>query len=165
MCLALPATNDTMMRLEKYMITGQARWVADFNESFLNYREGDVTFDLFIAGNTRSKGFILSRLFSFLLNPNYDVGFFAISLDEESEPNDRRLRKWILAVKSCMQKHEMKWAWLMLVGQSPSDSVKKCIKEAQDRTVGVAYADASSRQVISADAYLGRQLKKYVKIK
>jgi hypothetical protein len=165
MCLALPATNDTIMRLEKYFLTGKARWVADFNESFLNYREGDVEFDLFIDGNTRSKGFILSRLFSFLLNPNYDVGFFAISLDEDSEPNDRRLRKWILAVKSCMQKHEMKWAWLMLVGQSPSDSVKKCIKEAQDRTVGVAYADASSRQVISADAYLGRQLKKYVKIK
>jgi hypothetical protein len=153
------------MRLEKYMITGQARWVADFNESFLNYPVGDVTFDLFIAGNTRSKGFILSRLFSFLLNPNYEVGFFAISLDEGSQPNDRRLRKWILAVKSCMQKHEMKWAWLMLVGQPPSDSVKKCIKEAQDRTVGVAYADTSSRQVISADAYLGRQLKKYVKIK
>ena len=165
MCLALPVTNDTMMRLEKEMMTGQARWVADFNESFLDYREGDVKFDLFIAGNTRSKGLILSRLFSFLLNPNYEVGFFAISLDEENEPNDRRLRKWILAVKSCMQKHEMKWAWLMLVGQSPSESVKKCIKEAQDRTVGVAYADASSRQVISADAYLGRQLKKYVKIK
>ena len=165
MCLVLPATNDTVMRLEKYFLTGQARWVADFNESFLNYREGDVKFDLFIAGNTRSKGFILSRLFSFLLNPNYEVGFFAISLDEESEPNDRRLRKWILAVKSCMQKHEMKWAWLMLVGQSPSESVKRCVKEAQDRTVGVAYADASSRQVISADAYLGRQLKKYVKIK
>ena len=165
MCLALPATNDTMMRLEKEMMTGQARWVADFNESFLNYRVGDVKFDLFIAGNTRSKGFILSRLFSFLLNPNYEVGFFAILLDEESELNDRRLRKWILAVKSCMQKHEMKWAWLMLVGQSPSESVKKYIKEAQDRTVGVAYADASSRQVISADAYLGRQLKKYVKIK
>jgi hypothetical protein len=165
MCLALPATNDTMMRLEKYMITGQARWVADFNESFLNYQVGDVTFDLFITGNTRSKGFILSRLFSFLLNPNYEVGFFAISLDEESEPNDRRLRKWILAVKSCMQKHEMKWAWLMLVGQTPSESVKKYIKEAQDRTVGVAYADVSTRKVISADAYLGRQLKKYVKIK
>ncbi len=165
MCFALPATNDTMMRLEKEMMTGQARWVADFNESFLNYHVGDVAFDLFIAGNTRSKGFVLSRLFSFLLNPNYDVGFFAISLDEESEPNDRRLRKWILAVKSCMQKHEMKWAWLMLVGQSPSESVKKLIKEAQDRTVGIAYADASSRQVISADAYLGRQLKKYVKIK
>jgi len=53
----------------------------------------------------------------------------------------------------------------MLVGQSPSESVKKYIKEAQDRAVGVAYADASSRQIISADTYLGRQLKKYVKIK
>ena len=153
------------MRLEKEMMTGQARWVADFNESFLNYRVGDVTFHLFIAGNTRSKGFILSRLFSFLLNPNYEVGFFAISVDEESEPNDRRLRKWILAVKSCMQKHEMKWAWLMLVGRSPSDSTKKCIREAQDRAVGVIYADVNTKQMIAADTYLGRQLRKFVKIK
>jgi len=165
MCLALSATSDTITRLEKQMMTGRARWVADFNESFLNYRVGDVAFDLFIAGNTRSKGFILSRLFSFLLNPNYEVGFFAISLDEQSEPNDRRLRKWILAVKSCMEKYEMKWAWLMLVGQSTSESAKKCIREARDRAVGVAYADVSSGQIICADTYLGRQLGRNVKIK
>lgn len=165
MCSALAAPNDAIMRIEKQMMTGRARWIADFNESFLNHRVDDVTFDLFIAGNTRSKGFILSRLFSFLLNPNYEVGFFAISLSQESEPNDRRLRKWILAVKSCMQKYEMKWAWLMLLGESPSDSVKKCIKEAQDRVVGVAYADMSSGQMTCAETFLGRQLKKYVKVK
>ena len=157
-------SEDAIGKLEKAMMKGKGRWVADFDESFLKYRVGDVTFDLFISGNTRVKGFILSRLYSFLLNPNYEVGFFAISTGEENEPNPRRLRRWILAVKSCMQKSEMKWAWLVLVGRSPSDPVKKFIQEATDPDVGVAYVDTESGQITSADTYLGRQLKKYLKV-
>lgn len=146
------------------MMKGGGRYVADFNESFRSYRVGDVTFDLFISGNTRVKGFILSRVFSFFLNPNYDVGFFAISTGPGNEPNPRRLRKWILAVKSHMEKSQMNWAWLTLVGEGLNDSIKKCIREATDSKVGVAYADIGSRQVISAETYLGRQLRKYVKL-
>jgi len=157
--------EDTITRLEKQMMSGRGRWVADFNESFRWYREGDVMFDLFISGNTRMKGFLLSRFFSFFLNPNYEVGFFAISTDRENEPNPRRLRKWILTVKSCMRKREMKWAWLTLVGHSLSDSSRKCVQEATDPSVGVAYMDVDSRDVVSANTYLGRQLKKYVRIK
>lgn len=156
--------EDALARLEREMMKGKGRWVADFNESFRNYRVGDVAFDLFISGNTRVKGFIFSRLFSFFLNPNYEVGFFAIMTDTESEPNPRRLRKWILAAKSRMEKSEMKWAWLLLLGQGLSDSVKKYVREATDPKVGVAYADVTSRQIVSADTYLGRQLRKYVKI-
>lgn len=156
--------EDTITRLEKEMMKGRPRWVADFNESFRGYRVGDVTFDLFISGNTRVKGFLLSRFFSFFLNPNYEVGFFAISTGQENEPNPRRLRKWILAVKSCMTKSEMRWAWLALLGQFPSDSARKCVQEATDPNVGVAYIDLGSRQVIAAETYLGRQLKKYVKL-
>ena len=161
---SLIISEDAIGKLEKAMMKGKGRWVADFDESFLKYRVGDVTFDLFISGNTRVKGFILSRLYSFLLNPNYEVGFFAISTGEENEPNPRRLRRWILAVKSCMQKSEMKWAWLVLVGRSPSDPVKKYIQEATDPDVGVAYVDTESGQITSADTYLGRQLKKYLKV-
>jgi len=160
----LNSIEDTVTRLEKEMMSGRGRWVADFNESFRWYREGDVMFDLFISGNTRMRGFLISRLFSFFLNPNYEVGFFAISTNTENEPNPRRLRKWILAVKSSMRKREMKWAWLALLGPSLSDSVRKCVQEATDPAVGVAYVDIGSRHIVSADTYLGRQLKKYVKV-
>lgn len=161
---ALNSIQDAVARLEKEIMTGRPRWVADFNESFRNYRVGDVTFDVYISGNTRMKGFLISRFFSFFLNPNYEVGFFAISADPDNEPSPRKMRKWILAVKSVMKQSEMKWAWLALVGQSPSESAKKCVQEASDPTVGVAYIDVDSRQVISADTYLGKQLKKYARI-
>jgi hypothetical protein len=161
----LDAVENTIAGLEKELMKGRGRFVADFNESFRRYRVGDVTFDVFISGNTRMKGFLLSRMFSFFLNPNYEVGFFAISTDRDNEPNPRRLRKWILTVKSCMTKSDMKWAWLALVGESPSDSVKKSVQEATDPAVGVAYIDVDSRQIISAETYLARQLKKYVKIR
>jgi len=160
----LDAVEDAIAKLEKEMMRGRGRWVADFNESFRAYRVGDVTFDVFISGNTRMKGFLLSRMFSFFLNPNYEVGFLAISTDPQNEPSPRKLRKWMLAVKSGMRKSEMKWAWLTVVGQFSSDSARRCVQEARDPAIGVAYIDVNSRQVISADTYLGRQLKKYVKV-
>jgi hypothetical protein len=156
--------EETINKLEKEMMKGRGRWIADFNESFRNYRVGDVAFDTFISGNTRVKGFIFSRVFSFFLNPNYEVGFFTVSTDLENQPNPRRLRKWILAVKSCMEKSEMKWSWLVVVGEGLSDSVRKCVQEATDSKVGVAYLDIASREVVSADTYLGRQLKKYIRV-
>jgi hypothetical protein len=160
----LRPTQDAITTLEKEMMIKKGRWVADFNESFRNYRVNDVRFDVFISGNTRMKGFLLSRFFSFLVNPNYEVGFFAISIDASNEPSPKRLRKWILAVKACMEKSGMKWAWLTLVGGPVRDSTRKCIEQATDSAVGVAYVDTESRQIICADTYLGRQLKKYVKV-
>lgn len=160
----MKATQDAITTIEKDMMTKKGRWVADFDESFRNYRINDVRFDLFISGNTRMKGFLLSRLFSFLVNPNYEVGFFAISIDASNEPNPKRLRKWILAVKACMEKSGMKWAWLALVGGPAEESTRKCLEQATDSAVGVAYVDTESRQIICADTYLGRQLKKYVKV-
>lgn len=156
--------EETINKLEKEMMKGRGRWIADFNESFRDYREGDVTFDLFISGNTRVKGFILSRVFSFFLNPNYEVGFFTVSTDLENQPNPRRLRKWILAVKSCMEKFEMNWSWLVIVGEGLSDSVRKSVQEATGSKVGVAYLEIGSREIVSADTYLGRQLKKYIRV-
>jgi len=161
--LALNA-QEAINKLERELMKGRGRWVADFSESFRNYRVGDVTFDLFISGNTRVKGFIFSRVFSFFLNPNYEVGFFALSTGRESPPNPRRLRKWVLTVKSCMERSNMKWSWLVVVGEGLSDPAKKCVQEALDPDVGIAYLDLDSRQVVSADTYLGRQLKKYVKV-
>lgn len=164
MSFLLRPKQDAITTLEKEMMLKKGRWVADFNESFRNYHINDVRFDLFISGNTRMKGFLLSRLFSFLVNPNYEVGFFAISVDPTNEPNPRRIRKWILAVKACMEKSGMKWAWLTLVGGPVHDSTKKYLEQATDPDVGVAYVDTESRQIICADTYLGRQLKKYVKV-
>lgn len=158
------AVENAIQKLEKEMMTGKGRWVADFNESFRGYQVGDVTFDLFISGNTRMRGFIVSRVFSFFLNPNYEVGFFAISVPPVENLNSRKLRKWMLAVKSCVRKSEMKWAWLALLGDSPTDSVRQIVEEATDSAVGVAYVNTSSREIISADTYLGRQLKRYIKL-
>jgi hypothetical protein len=146
------------------MMTGKGRWVADFNESFRDYQIGDVTFDVFISGNTRMKGFVLSRLYSFLLNPNYEVGFFVVRMPQQNQLTRRRLRKWILAVKAGMRKAEMRWAWLTILGDAPNDSTRQYVREATDSDVGVAYVDISSREIVASDTYLGRQLKKYVKL-
>ena len=162
--MAIGSVPEVLGRIEKAMMKERGRWVANFDESFREYRVGDVTFDFFISGNTREKGFLVSRFFSFFLNPNYEVGFFAVSAGLENEPNSRRLRKWILAVKSCMRKAEMKWAWLVLVGSTISDSFAKQVQEAVDQAIGIAYVDVDGRHVVCSENYLGRQLKRYLRI-
>lgn len=162
--MASGSVEETLEKLEKAMMKGRGRWVADFNESFRDFRVGDVTFDVFISGNTREKGFLVSRLFSFFLNPNYEVGFFAIRTDRNNEPNSRRLKKWIFAVKSCMRKSEMRWAWLVMIGDTLNESVTKTLAEAADPSIGIGYLDVNGRQIVSSENFLGRQLKRYLKV-
>ena len=64
-------------KLERNLMMGSGRWVADFREGFINYPIGDVTFDLMVRGGTRSyQGFFLSRAYTFLVTPNYFVSCF-----------------------------------------------------------------------------------------
>ncbi len=61
--------DDYLLKLEKNLLFGSARWVADFTESFRRYPLEGVTFDMVVTGKMRAKGFLLSRLVSFLLMP------------------------------------------------------------------------------------------------
>jgi len=145
-------------------MTGRGRWIADFNESFRDFRIKDVKFDVFIKGNTRMKGFLLSRLFSHFLNPNYEVAFFILSGSPEKKLDRKRLQRSLSSIRWHMEQNYVKWSWLVVVGKEIGDATRNAVESISDQTVGVLYVDSDTKQMIHCNSYLGRQMKKYIKV-
>lgn len=160
-----PSTiEEHINQLEKSLITGRGRWIADFTESKRNYRIDDVEFDAFIEGNTRMKGFLLSRLFSFLLNPNYAVNCFVLSTKSGRNLDEHLFRKALAAIRSYMKNNEIKWSWLFIYSTEKMPHLRSVIEKMDDQTIGVVFVDIRFKEVSHSNSYLGKQAKGFVKV-
>jgi len=112
------------------------------------------------------KGFFISRLFSFLLNPNYPVGCFFLTTDSVKDFDRKFLIRTISAVKSRMkdEDNEMKWVWLFLLGTRNIATIRKFVEDVDDQTVGIALIDMNTKTIMNSNSYIGRQAKRYIKI-
>lgn len=156
--------EEHMTKVEKSLMLRRGRWIADFNESFRNFRVRELEFDVFIRGNTRERGFLLSRVFSILLNPNYEVGCFMMSTESIKHFDRKFIGKALAEIQSYMKDNEMKWSWLFIFTTREIDAIKKYIENIRDQSIGVVLVDTKSRNVIHSNSYLGRQAKGYIKL-
>ncbi len=157
-------TEDKIVSIEKSLMMGRGRWIADFTESFRNFKINDVTFDAFLRGNTRMKGFLLSRVFSATVNPNYSVGCFITSFDVIKDLDKKSFGKLLQAVRSSIKENEMKWAWLFILSDKVTDAQRKLVESIKDQFVGVALIDAASKNIVHSDSYIGKQAKRFIKL-
>lgn len=153
-----------MTKVEKNLMMGSGKWIADFNESFRNFKVRDVEFDTFIRGNTRTKGFFLSRLFSATVNPNYSVGCFIVSTESVKHFDQKFLGKALAEIQSYMKDNEMKWSWLIIFTTKNIGEVKKHVGNIKDQNIGVVLVDAESGSMIHSNSYLAKQAKRFVKL-
>jgi len=160
----LTAFENQLVQIEKTLMLGRGRWIADFTESFRNWNVRDVTFDAFIQGNTRMKGFLLSRLFSATINPNYQVGCYMVSADKAKEIDRKSLTKMLHAIRASMKENEMKWAWLFILCAKAADFQKKLVESIRDQSIGIALLDVDSKNTVSSDSYIGKQAKRFIKL-
>jgi len=156
------ARSALVSKLEKELMKGKARWLANFNESFENYRVNDVTFDIFIHGNTRVKGFLLSRFFSYIANPAYEVGCYLYA--SERRLNRSILRKIVPTTKSSMDANEMKWCWLIMIADQIDNEVKDLIEKISDRGLAAIAVETHTGMITNSKNFLGRQARKFVKV-
>lgn len=152
-----------MTKVEKNLMMGSGRWIADFNESFRNFKVRDVEFDMFIRGNTRTKGFFLSRLFSATVNPNYSVGCFMVSTESVRHFDRKSLGKALAEIYSYMKDNEMKWSWLLIFTTKNTGEMRKHVENIKDQNIGVVLVDAESGSMVHSNSYLARQAKRFVK--
>ena len=149
-------TRDYLVKLENNLMDGSGRWIADFTESFWDFRIGDTSFDMAILGNTRPKGFFLSRIFAWMTLPAYRVACFAYSED----PELKRLGPLAKSIKDYMEEHEMTWAWLVLTRESPfTKKAKAGIQKNNSKEIGIAMVDIAAQEVITNDSVLGRRMR------
>jgi len=158
------SVEEAITKIEKSLMIGKGRWIADFAESFRNYRIDDVTFDAFVHGNTRMKGFLLSRVFSATVNPNYYVGCFMVSAERVKDLDKKRFAELVQSVRSRMKESEMRWTWLLILSMRSTDTVRKLVESFKDQFVGVALIDVDSGKIVHSDSYIGKQAKRFIKI-
>lgn len=152
--------HQYLLGLEKNLMLGSGQWVADFSESFWGYQSGRVRFDLFARGNTRNRGFLLSRFLAVFVLPDYRVGCFV-----KAGPLDRGgFWQVVRAVEREAERGGMDWAWLVLVNEVPFPGPVRRTVEVFDRpNLGVALVELGPNQVVASDSYLGRAMVRHVR--
>jgi hypothetical protein len=150
-----------LLNLEKGLLFGSARWIADFGESFRDYAIEDVSFDLYVSGKMRARGFMLSRLASWLLMPNYHAACLAYG----GEVDAAKLKKLTRIVADHTAKKEMRWAWLVIPQNGAFTRKVRAVLESQSRddTVGIALVDLDAQEVTTSPTYLGKRMAEHVR--
>jgi hypothetical protein len=152
--------NDYLLALERNLMTGSGRWVADFNESFWEYPLEAVAFDMFITATMRPKGFFLSRVAAWLTTPNYYVACFAHSKD----PTLKRLNETLRTIGAFLKQQEYAWAWLVIPHEGPfSRKAMSMVENTKIREIGIALVDVSSQEIVSSDSHWGRRMVRFVR--
>ncbi|MFQ6001870.1 MAG: hypothetical protein ACE5LG_09435 [Anaerolineae bacterium] len=154
-------TEEYLLKLERNLMIGGGRWVADFTESFREHKIGGVTFGMVVRGNTRGKGFLLSRLVNFFLLPNYLVACFVYPAKEMKKKTLDRLLK---AMESYMEDNNLTWSWLVIPKEGPfSKESKRVVERIAQREIGIALVDLNSQEITTNRSSLGRRLPRYIR--
>lgn len=146
--------DDYLLKVERNLMLGAGRWVAEFNESFRNFPVGRQAFDLYVRGGTRPKGLLLSRLFAYFSLPDYNVAFFV----KHAPENDFNLGELRKAVEDRAARLNVRWTWLVLIrsGCFPENLVKK-VNSFNKQELGVALVNIDEQDIDTSDNLLGRK--------
>jgi len=146
--------------VEERLVKGNLRWLANFNEIRRDYTVGDVTFPLYASGSLQEKGFLLSRVFSALVTPKYKVHFL---LCTSPEIDSKFLRKLVLLLKGRFGADD--WVFVGLVQSQPiGKSTKEAVEGVAEKNLGIAFYSLASKEIISSNNVLGRNLSKQLKL-
>jgi len=151
--------RDYLLRLERNLMVGSGRWVADFNESFWEYPLDGIVFDMFVTATVRPKGFFLSRVAAWLTTPNYYVACFAYSGD----PTLRTLNEVLRRISNYLEKEDFAWAWLVIPQDEPfSRKAESMVRSTKIREIGIALVDLSSHEIVTSESHWGRHLPRFI---
>ncbi|OLD14819.1 MAG: hypothetical protein AUI50_05205 [Crenarchaeota archaeon 13_1_40CM_2_52_14] len=155
-------TRDTVELLERWLIGGRARWVADLREFFRGFRIRETTFDLYVRGGTRNRGFLMSRFFAWSALPDYHVALLCISSESvRSRMTSEKLRKAIDDALYHVGQEELKWAWLIAFLDSEVPAWGVSLVSRYDRQeLGLSLASTATGQVVVSANQIGRSIRK-----
>lgn len=153
--------EEYLLRLEKNLILGAGRWVADFRESFRKFSVGGCTFDLYIRGSVRPKGFLISRLLAYFTLPDYKVAFYACHLPEDGFS----LSRLCSAVERHSAQKNIKWNWLALFRSKDfPKSVVKRVNSFKRENIGIALINTEEQDIETSPNFLGQKAVAMVRV-
>jgi len=157
--------DDAVGVLERNILAGRLRWIAELNETFRNRNVDGHIFELFARGQTRSKGFLLSQFFAWTVLPNYKVSLFAKAVRDQANFLRGNLTELIQLIARNMERNGLKWAWLVLFFEGdPPSRVSTLIEEYNRNEIGLGSVNTYSGAVLTSNNLLGKALVKYMRL-
>jgi len=150
-------SSDFISGLEKEVQRGRTKWVVDLNESFRDYQVSGEVFQLVARGGSRPKGFLLSRMFSYMVMPNYNACMYVQRL--EVFHAKEHLMRLLRIIETQRDQKDIKWSWLLLLGEEPApDSANKVILQFGNREIGLGYINTLTGEMSTSPNQLGRSM-------
>jgi hypothetical protein len=150
-------SSDFIGGLERELQRGRTQWVADLNESFRDYQVSGEVFSLLARGGSRPKGFLLSRMMSYMVMPNYNVCMYVQRLDGSRAKE--HIMRLLRVIETQRDERDIKWSWLLLLGDEPApESANKLIKQFGNRDIGLGYVNTLSGETSTSPNQLGRSM-------
>lgn len=150
--------------IENQLIKGRGKWIAEFNESFINYPLGNFVFPLVVRGQTRSKGFLLSRLFAYLSMPNYLVSCFVYPSEINSYLKKEKLEILLGEISKMMKKNNVKWSWLIIPKEGEfNQRIIKWVEKNDLSNIGIALVNINTKNILTNNSVIGRKIKTTLK--
>jgi nitrate reductase NapAB chaperone NapD len=139
--------------------------IASWYKSECNVDVHGVKIDLLIRGNTHFSGWLFSRLYERLLNPNWEVATLVICGKPETQVNVSQVLLAVDAAMKYMEENEIKWTWLAIVSEDgfAEDAIHYTKKQFVIRNLGLVLVDLKSKIVHHANNFLSMSLTKYIK--
>ena len=151
------SSSDLISGLENEIQKGRATWVADLNETFRDYQMSGEIFPLLARGNTRPKGFLLSRLAAFTIMPNYNVCMYVHRVDATDAKG--QVMRLLRIIETQRDQKNIKWSWLLLLGdENLPDSVSKIMLGFANKDIGLGYINTLSGEMKTSQNQLGRSM-------
>lgn len=152
-------TVGAVSLLERDLIGGRARWMADLTEFFRNHRIGDTLFDLYAKGRTRNRGLFISRFFAWTALPDYGVSLLCIDVARIGGLNSEKLRKTMDDALHLAKEDDLKWIWLVILFPRELPGWAVSFVERYDRKeLGMAIASLFSGQVVVSNNQVGKSI-------
>jgi hypothetical protein len=143
--------------LERELQRGRAQWVADLNETFRDYKVSGEPFQLLARGGSRPKGFLLSRMLSFLVMPNYNVCLYVQRLDGSRAKE--HVMRLLRIIETQRDEKNIKWSWLLLLGDEPApQSAAKLILQFGNKDIGLGYINTLTGETSTSPNQLGHSM-------
>jgi hypothetical protein len=156
----LSGIRDYLLKLEDNLMVGSGRWIADFNESFWDYQINNLTFNFFIWGGMRPKGFALSKIAAVLVMPNYKAACFAYAGD----PELKQLSAIVTAIQHVSKDRNIDWSWLVIPHESVfSPRAIARVEKDDTHELGIALVDLKSKAIFSSHSYVGRRMERFIR--
>jgi hypothetical protein len=154
------STDGVFDGLEREIQSGRANWVADLNESFRGYQISSESFPLVARGNTRPKGFLLSRFVAFTMMPDYRVCLYASQVKGVGSEAKSHLMKLIRIIETQRDEKDIKWSWLLLLSKHEvPEALVKTIESFGNKDVGVGCIELDTGRIITSPNQLGTSLR------